>query len=341
MARRTPDQNRIFRALIDKLTPELRRAFLAAVDDLKAGIDWTALLSALRRRDIEGAVDALNIEAAAWEKYRSGKTRAYEEGGQAAVATVNLDGLSASIRFDMTNWRAEAWVREHVGRKITLLAEEQKDIARKVIGTGYAAGQHPNGIAVELAGRIVAGKRQGGVLGLSGPFADHVLTMRARLASGDPKEMAKVLKMARRDKRFDRAIVKAIEAGKRPAQADIDKMVQRYADRLLDLRAKTVARTETGQAVMAARLEEWRQVLDKIGAPASAVVKTWVHGGGPSDPRPWHVAANGMEVRGLDTPFLLASGASMLCAHDPSAPASEVANCTCGTNFRLDHSWRR
>jgi hypothetical protein len=341
MARGPKDQNRIFRALIDKLTPDLRRAFLAAVDDIRDGIDWPALMDALRRRDIEGAVDALNIEAAAWEKYRSAKARAYEEGGQEAVATVNLNGLSTSIRFDMTNWRAEAWVREYVGQKITLLAEEQKDIARNVIAAGYASGRHPNGISVELAGRIVAGKRQGGVLGLSGPFADHVLAMRARLASGDPKEMAKVLKMARRDKRFDRAILKAMDAGRPVSQADIDKMAQRYADRLLDLRAKTVARTETGQAVMSARLEEWRQVLDKIGAPASAVIKTWVHGGGPADPRLWHVAANGMEVRGLETPFLLASGASMLCAHDPSAPASEVANCTCGTNFRLDHSWRR
>lgn len=83
--------------------------------------------------------------------------------------------------------------------------------------------------------------------------------MRARLASGDPAEMAKVFGMTRRDKRLDSAIRKAIEAGKPVSAADIERMTQRYTDRLIAKRAEDIARTETGMAVMSSRAESRRR----------------------------------------------------------------------------------
>lgn len=79
--------------------------------------------------------------------------------------------------------------------------------------------------------------------------------------------------------------------------------------------------------------------MDKLGAPTSAVIKSWRHGGGVKEPRWWHVQANNQQVRGFDMPFRLANGASIQFAHDPAAPLSETAGCTCDTTFRLDHTW--
>ena len=115
-------------------------------------------------------------------------------------------------------------------------------------------------------------------------------------------------------------------------------MTQRYTDRLIAKRAEDIARTETGMAVMSSRAESWEQAAETLGYDASAVIKRWIHGGGAKDPRPHHVAANGMSVEGLDTPFILENGAVMQYALDPSGGPAECANCTCDTTFRMDHS---
>lgn len=328
-----------FRTLIAKLTPELRKAFLAGVADLGDRVDMKALVAALKANDIDGAIAAMHITEGAFYQYAAVKTAAYAQGGALAATTINgPPGGGVAFRFDMANPRAEAWIAANVAGYVTRLTNEAKAVVRAAILEGYAAGRHPNSIAVDIAGRMVGGKRVGGLVGLSGPQGNHVASMRARLASGDPAEMAKVFGMTRRDKRMDATIRKAIEAGKPVSAADIERMTQRYTDRLIAKRAEDIARTETGMAVMSSRAESWDQAAETMGYDASAVTKRWLHGGGVKDPRPHHQAANGMTVEGLDTPFILENGAVMQYALDPSGGAAECANCTCDTTFRMDHS---
>ena len=328
-----------FRTLIAKLAPDLRKAFLAGVADLGDRVDMKALVAALKVNDIDGAIAAMHITEGAFYQYTATKTAAYAQGGALAATTINgPPGGGVAFRFDMANPRAQEWIAANVADYVTRLTDEAQAVVRAAILEGYTAGRHPNSIAVEIAGRMQGGKRVGGLVGMSGPQGDHVASMRARLASGDPAEMAKVFGMTRRDKRLDATIRKAIEAGKPVSAADIERMTQRYTDRLIAKRAEDIARTETGMSVMSARAESWEQAAETLGYDASAVIKTFVHGGGVKDPRPHHVAANGMSVEGLDTPFILENGASLQYALDPNAPISETANCTCDTTFRMDHS---
>ena len=90
---------------------------------------------------------------------------------------------------------------------------------------------------------------------------------------------------------------------------------------------------------MGGRQEEWRQALGKLGKPPEAVIKTWRHGGGVKDLRQHHEDMNGVKVRGLNTPFILPTGARMQHALDPDGGVAECVNCSCGTDFRIDHSW--
>lgn len=348
MARRpTQRQTQLFRALIDKLEPSLRTAFEQAVLELRNGVDWRALVEALARQDVDGAIRALKIDRAVFNAYALAKTNAFVEAGQLAVQTVNLptgpsgpSGGSVSIRFDMANPTAEAWISANVADRVTAITTEQLQNARAVVLEGYAQGKGPEAIARVLAGRMVNGKRQGGVIGLSGLQSELVASMRSRLESGTPAELRKILDgMSLRDRRFDRLIRNSIDTGKPITRADIDRMVERYSDRMLAKRANDIARTETGMAVMSGRAEEWRQAAEKLGLPVDAVTKTWRHGGGVKDPRWWHQAMNGKSVQGLDTAFVLLNGAVMQHALDPKGGAAECANCSCDTTFRLRYDW--
>lgn len=376
--------------LIEDLEPALAAAFLAAILLLRSGIDYPALLDALRRNDIDGAIDALNIERGAFAEYAVDRQSAYTQAGSLVsrrltedrVTTLKRDialpvpggpsrprnpvvppgALDAGnptviqFRFDMTNPRAEAKIRTEAASRIAGYVDEQVEAARRVIADGFQRGEGPQAIATDIAGRInpISGRREGGIVGLSDPQVGYVESMRARLASGDPDEMIKVLGrftkdgkwiegtgQTLRDRRFDGAVkkaVKAVAAGKpNPLTADkIAEMTAKYSDRLLARRAEDIARTETAQGVEMARAESTKQALEKAGLSDNAVTKGWVHQGGIRHARDGHLAMNGKTVVGVDTPFFLPDGSVMLYPHDPAGGVKNNANCRCRGDQAVD-----
>jgi hypothetical protein len=96
-----------FRTLIAKLTPELRKAFLAGVADLGDRVDMKALVAALKVNDIDGAIASMHITEGAFYQYTATKTAAYAQGGALAATTINgPPGGGVAFRFDMANPRA-------------------------------------------------------------------------------------------------------------------------------------------------------------------------------------------------------------------------------------------
>lgn len=341
---RRPPLSRALAELIAKLEPELAGAFLDAMADLTAGMDFAALQAALERGDIEAAIRALNIEPGAFSQYVSARTTAYSQAGALEAAYIpTADAESISFRFDMTNPRAERWIKEQAAERVVGYTREATDTARAVILEGYSRGDGPKQIALDIAGRVnpATGRRSGGIVGLSEPQAGYVQSMRQRLFSGDSREMRKVLSgMTLRDKRFDRLIEKHIETGTPLSRADVDKLTGRYSDRLLKRRAEDIARTETAQGVMGARAEAYRQALEKEGLPPEAITKTWLHQGAKDeDARVQHIAMNGREVIGLETPFTMPDGARMQHSHDPAGGVRHNINCRCDTFFEVDFTW--
>lgn len=347
MARRGRD-TRIFYTLIRRLEPDLRAAFEAAIADLRAGVDFRALITALQTGNIEAAVLALNIEPAVFQRYAALKTTAYAEGGAATVASISLPGVAAAgVRFDLTNPAAERWIAENVGREITRVTQEQIAVVRDFIGAGYARGQGPQDIALDLAGRVRNGTRQGGVLGLDGPRAER---LRAVTEGIKTPEGVRSLVIQHRDGTVslryttnpatERAILAAYRRGEAVPSAGQQRIAAQFSNKLLRERAETVARTETAQAVMSSRRDAWTQIMDRRNIPPEAVVKRWIHGGSVKEPRPHHVEMSGQEVRGIDTPFVFSNGASLQMAHDPNGDASEIIYCGCNTEFSIDPAWR-
>lgn len=313
------------------------RAFLQAVLALKNAAARRVVIRALIAGDVEQVVAALGLDAASFTAYSEGVRTAFTTGGALAAAQIPA-AVTGKVRlaFNMSNPRAAEWLAQNTGKLLVdSYMEEMREAVRQTVNAGFARGDHPNNIARAIIGNASG---TGGALGLAPNQARYVASMADRLASTNTTELRKVLKMVRRDKRFDHHILKAINDGTSIPVAVRNKMLERYEARLLKLRAETVARTETAMAVMGSRQVEWEEVLNRIGARPEDVIKRWRHGGGVNEARPDHEAMNGQTVRGLYTPFVMPDGTRLMHAHDVNGGAKHNANCSCDTLYSLDHS---
>lgn len=344
--RPTISQARQFAELIAELEPEVHRAFMASVTDLQANVDWRALLDALEQRDIERAIAALNIEPAAWAEYSSVMTDAYAKAGASTAAQIQAAGIAdIGTRFRMTNPRAQDWIARNVADRVVGFTQEQVMAARGVIEAGFARGQGPRNIAVDLAGRATGpgGARAGGILGLDGPRATRYQKVVEGMRTADgvrglviEHADGSVSLKYRVNKATAQRILRAHRAGTEVPDTERIISERQYSNALLKDRADTVANTETGNAVMSARDEEWRQLAESQGLDENAIRKTWRHRRG-KDGRPEHIAMNGVSVMGLNTPFLMADGVAMLHPHDMAGGAKHNINCGCDCAYALTY----
>lgn len=325
---------------------------MASVTDLSANVDWSLLLDRLDARDIEGAIAALNISPAAWSQYSAAVTETFAASGAAHAAQIKAAGIgSIGTRFNMTNPRAEQWIRENVGGSITGFTQEQVEVARETIEAGYAAGKGPRNIGTDLVGRTGApgGGRQGGVIGLDAPRARRLRAVSdgMRTAEGVQSLVVKhqdgTLSLRYKvNKATANRILAAYRKGEAVPQNQRITSERQYKNALLQARGDTVAQTETADAVLNARDEEWRQLAESEGLSQDSIIKTWRHGRGPTaNHRHDHLAMAGNSVRGIDTPFVFPDGAQLRFAHDPNGGAKHIINCGCQTDYRIDRTLSR
>lgn len=330
MARR-PSQKRLFRELAAKYGQEVAQAFMTAIRDLTRQVEIQKLLLALERRDLDAAMQALHIDRAAFQPLEAKLVEAFTAGGQGAVATMPA-AVSIGLRFDPGNQRAAAIIRETAATLITRLTQGEIDQARAFLADGMARGAGPRSVALDLVGRIsrATGNREGGLIGLSGPYRDYVATARAELASTDPALLRNYLTRNQRDRRYDKAVARAIQTGKPVPLETARTAITRYSARLVRLRGEVIARTEGLPAIRAAKHEAFQQLVDDGRIDVMDIVRGWstTEDGRQRDS---HDAMNGQEVRGLDMPFTSPSGAQMMFPGDTSrgAPASEIVACRC------------
>lgn len=342
--RATRSQARMFAQLLADLEPEIRRAFYASVTDLQAGVNWNLLLQRLASSDIEGAISALNINEAAWAQYSSAMTAAYAKAGSSTMAQIVQTGVAdIGTRFNMTNPRAQEWIRRNVGESITGFTTEQIRSARRVIEAGYSRGEGPRTIAIDLAGRVIGGSREGGVLGLDGPRSQRLenVTVGMRTPEGVQglvirQEDGNLKVRYKVNAATASRILSAHEAGTEVPEAQRLISEKQYRNALLQDRAETIAQTETAAAVVGSRQESWEQAASAKGMNKDDVTKTWWHRRGPGgESRITHIEMNQKTVIGLDTPFILSDGSVMQHAHDPAGGARNNVKCGCDCAYAL------
>jgi hypothetical protein len=343
MPTRARRQRSLILDLLRRFEPEIARAFAESVQDLRAGVDLAALERALAAGNIEGVILALRLDPAAFTRLGSAIEAAYGAAGAETAASISRlvdprQNRRLFVRFDLRNPRAERWVREHSSTRIVEIVRDQREAVRVIVEAGVRLGDNPRRTALDIVGRInrATGRREGGTLGLTSTQAQWVANAREELLSGDPTLLRRYLARERRDKRFDRSILKAIREGE-PVPRDVARSAaDRYSDRMLQLRGETVARTETLSSMQAAKDEAFRQAVEAGEVSREQITKVW-NATGDNRTRDSHADMDGQEVP-LDQPFVTPSGARLMYPTDSSlgAPAEETIQCRCYLEHRID-----
>lgn len=323
-------------ALAQEMEPIIQAAFLSAVDDILSNVALARVIERLERGDIEGALSALNIEPMAFREFEEAIRRAYVGGGAATVggmpALREPDGSRLVLRFDSRSPRAEAFLRDQSGQRITRVADDILLAARQYMTQGMIDGRNPRSVALDIAGRLnrTTGRREGGVIGLTSTQSEYVARARRELASNEPDQLRQYLARSRRDRRFDRTVTVALRDGKAIPNEMIDRMVRKYSDNLLLLRGETIARTEMLTALAEGQKEAYEQAIASGAVNRQDVRKVW-RATRDSRTRDSHRHVDSESV-GMDERF----SNGLLYPHEPGAPASEVVNCRCAIDYRID-----
>ena len=322
--------------LLDQFTLAIRDAFMAAIADIQSRLTLSLIVARLEKGDVAGAVDAIGIERGAFNPVLDDLQRAFNAGGNSAAdnlpALRGPEGHRVSIRFDARNLRAEAWLRQHSAALVTNIVEDQRSAIRAALTSGLARGANPKTVALDIVGRLdrAAGSRVGGLIGLTGQQSSAVALARQELSSGEIGAMRNYLARARRDRRFDKTVLAAIEVEKPIPAEMVTRITGRYADRLLQLRGEVLARTETLTALNRASVEAMNQAIDTGAINAGVVTKVW------RTARDNRVRDSHAELDGQTAPIDGVFANGLAYPGDPSGPPEEIINCRCFLETRID-----
>jgi len=328
-------------ALLAQYEPRLREAFHRAISETVDAITLLRVLEALERRDIEAAVRAIGLDPAAFGPLQLAISETYYAAGMGEAANIRArdpDGNRVVFRFGVRNIEAEEWLRASSSALVTGIVEDQANALRQSFAAGLARGDNPRTTALDVIGRVsrATGRREGGIIGLTSLQAGYVDRARDNLLSGDPARMREYLTLGRRDKRFDRTVLKAIREGRALSREEVSKITGRLADSYLQLRGETIARHETMQAMSKGRDDAIRQAVAAGKIEAETTTKTWRNAAdGRVRPTHQHASLGGQTVP-LDQPFISASGARLRYPHHPAAPTSETLGCRCWVDYKMD-----
>ena len=315
--------NRRLKALIDSQDRLIREAFLQAIREHGESINLAALAEALEANDINRAVSIAQITPANLFALDAAITAAFVNGGQ--MIRQAAPKYAVSFGFDGRAFRAEQWARQNAAGLVVNISNEQADALRVMTQERIAQGVNGRKLAREIRT----------VVGLAPNQIQTVNNVRADLENLSSDYFTRSL----RDKRFDGIVRRAINDGTPLSQVDIDRITARYAERALDYRANTIARTESLNALRAGRDEGIRQAIEQGAIAPGATQKVW-DSTGDSRVRPDHAQMNGQSV-GLNEAFVAPGGSRLMYPGDSSlgAGADQIINCRCVVDYRVD--WLR
>ena len=300
--------DRNFRAVMVRAI-SLARNSLGTLDELANLIERGQFSEALERAS---RIAAIRVS----EQY----TIAYTAAGSSTVTLVE-QAFNIVIGFNQVHTRAVDHMQNSRLRLIREFTEEQRLATNRALVEGIRAGQNPIQQARAFRASIGLTARQQAAV-------NNFRILLSRAGDGDREALSRAL----RDRRFDRAVERAVETRTPLTRSQIDRMVERYSERYVQYRSNTIARTEALRAVHAGNEEGLLQGADEGLYTPDELLRTWVTAA-DERVRPSHAAANGQKRR-LTEPFTV-GGASLMRPGDPNGPAREVIQCRCVAPARL------
>lgn len=321
-----------------RIEPQFRQAFIEAFQRVADAAEIARIADLIEAGQIDAAARALNVNPTVLAALHEAERAALVTGGNLVLSGLRIrdpfTGSRVVLGFDGRAIRAEQWAAQASSRLITEIVDDQMQMAREVIRAGIEAGRNPRQVALDLVGRIdkATGKRSGGFIGLTSQQARWVTNAEKQLRDLD----AGYFSRGRRDKRYDRLVMRAIKDGKPLAEADIRQITQRYRGRLLNLRGETIARTEALNALRAGRHEGYQQLIDSGKIRADQVTVTW-SATMDGRTRDSHKELNGQKIRFGQLFTSPLTGARLEYPGDSThgAPGEETIQCRCYAEYSI------
>lgn len=220
-----------------------------------------------------------------------------------AVVVVDHQEFSKRLRkavgdgfdFDLLDEDTQDELRALQDALIAELDEKARDTIEGIISGGIAAGDTADEMAANIRDTITLTERQ----------AQAVTNYRNLLEDLNRGALDRAL----RNTDYDAIVQTAINRGEFLTDAEIDRLVEDYADNYLDYRADTIARTESLRAANAGLRDSYRQAADRGVFPAEAVTRRWrIATDERVCPICQSIAANNKGGVGLDEDFESADG---------------------------------
>jgi hypothetical protein len=314
-------------ALGQKFEPKIRNAFIRAVNAIQDEAGLNTLADAIATGRWEFVLAATGLDK--FEVELGGMIDAINENWQAAgtltaqQAASGLTGLKVAVRFDPMNPRATEYARAYAYDLITNISRQTQGAIREVIGAQSISGDNPRTTARQI--------KQ--VIGLTPQQAKALANYRKALVNGKWGQAASYSIGGN----AERSINATARIGEAMDPAKVDKLVEGYRQRLLRMRSETIARTESMRAVSNGAAEAWRQVARGSNVAPGAFRRYWVStdDGRTRDSHRDMPSINAGGV-GIDEPFKLPGGGTIMHPHDPEAPGGETINCRCAVVVRIE-----
>jgi len=269
--------------VIDRNVPKLEQAFLDMVDAVRRQLTNKGMVPFLLRQDVNGLLQYLDLEHRLEEaakgaglppgktSFQSLITQVFEQGAQAGVqaldrVSVQKASVGFAMAFDALSPTALSFLSGYTFSLIREMSKESRLAIGQVVQEAFREGGHPYSQARDIRNMIGLTRRQ----------SRAVWNFRRMLESGDPAKLRDALTRALRDRRFDPSIWRAIRQGAGIRRDKVDTMVDRYHQRYLQYRARTIARTETIRASNAGQLEAWKQARQQGLLDTDRTRRKWI-----------------------------------------------------------------
>jgi hypothetical protein len=254
--------------IADTAAPEIRDAFLKAIEDLRGSLKEAELAKALESGSVDRVLEVLGIDDTLKEALRATILPPLEDvlidaGRGTTAATFPKDG-SLQMRFDISNPNVVRYIQNNDLRLIQQVTDDTRGAVRQIVADALQFGGHPRDQARAIRELV----------GLTEKQAAAVENFRNMLEGGDRAALTREL----RDRRFDPTLDRALgsDAVDNLTQDQIDTMVARYRDRMLTMRAETIARTETINAAEAGKQMAWEQAANNGLLTRSKLRQGWL-----------------------------------------------------------------
>lgn len=303
----------------DRITAQVRQAYLDAVRRLQGQVDVDRMAEMLRQGRIAEALGQINAQnvAAGYAPVIDAITAA-TFGVARSTAQLATMSSGAQFSFSQVNPHAVSFVQQYEMGLIREMTSETLTTVRDIINAGVAAGDNPIDIAREIRGHIGLTERQ----------SQAVRNFRRLLEGRDGSALSRAL----RDRRFDGSVRRHVSGARALSSDQIDSMVERYRQRYLRYRAETIARTEAKRALGTGNQLLWNQAVNAGRVDEADVTKTWITVG-DHKVRRTHVELN-KRIVGLNEPFTCSEG-EIMYPGDPGADVGLTANCRCTCVYRF------